>query len=157
MSIYSIVIDKRKRKDDIFEIAWNTLLTRFENTIRNKNFLGPQNADERGMLISDNTDGDKLCKLVRRMRHYNPVPNRRDLYSGDFRNMKLEYVIEDPIFRDSKNSLIHQMNDVVAYFCRQLVEPNAYIKGKAGVNYYTRLSDVLITKVSRTQDGVVWI
>lgn len=157
LSIYSVIIDKSNRKDDIFELAWNTLLTRFENTIRCKNFPGPQNPDERGMVISDNTDGEKLRKLIRRMRHFNPIPNRRDMYLGDYRNMRLEYVIEDPIFRDSKNSLVHQMNDVVAYFCRQLVEPNAYVKKKSGANFYKRLSDVLIDKVSKTKDGIVWI
>ena len=158
LSIFSVILDKGKHENnDIFELAWNAILTRFENTIRCKNFRGPQNSDERGILISDNTDGEKLRSLVRRMRHYNPIPNRRDLYSGDYRNVKLEYFIEDPIFRDSKISFIHQMNDVVAYFCRQLVEPNNYVKKKAGVKYYNRLSNVLIDKVSKSKDGIVWL
>ena len=157
LSIYSVIIDKTDRTDDIFELAWNALLTRFENTIRNKNFRGPQNPDDRGIVISDNTDGDKLIKLIRRMRHYNPIPNRRDYYPGDFRNLKLEYVIEDPVFRDSRYSLIHQMNDVVAYFCRQTVEPNAYMKKKACSFYYFKLSNVLLDKVSKTKDGIVRI
>jgi len=91
------------------------------------------------------------------MRHYNPIPNRRDYYPGDFRNLKLEYVIEDPVFRDSRYSLIHQMNDVVAYFCRQTVEPNAYMKKKACSFYYFKLSNVLLDKVSKTKDGIVRI
>lgn len=157
LSIFSVVIDKNNRTDDVFELAWGTLLTRFENTIRSKNFPGPQNDDDRGIVVSDNTDGEKLRKLIRRMRHYNPIPNRKDLFRGDFRNIKLEYVIEDPVFRDSRNSLIHQMNDVVAYFCRQMVEPNAYVRKKGGANYYTRLSKVLLYKVSKTNNGLVRI
>lgn len=157
ISVYSVAIDKQSRTDDIFELAWDVLINRFENTISNKNFHGPQNPDERGIVISDNTEGEKLRKLIRRMRHYNMVPNRRDLFGGSGRNLKLEYIIEDPVFRDSKNSLIHQMNDVVAYCCRQMFEPNNYMKKKGGHRFYKRLENVLINKVSRSGDGIVRI
>lgn len=157
ISIYSVAIDKQGRTGDIFEMAWDVLINRFENTISNKNFHGPQNPDERGIVISDNTEGEKLRKLIRRMRHFNMVPNRRDLFGGSGRNLKLEYIIEDPVFRDSKNSLIHQMNDVIAYCCRQMFEPNNYMKKKGGHRFYKRLENVLINKVSRTGDGIVRI
>ena len=157
ISIYSVVVDKQGKTGDIFEMAWNTLLNRFENTIRHSNFHGPRNISDRGMVISDNTDVKKLRMLIRKMRHYNPVPNRRDLYGGDVRNLRLEYIIEDPVFRDSKESLIHQKNDVVAYFCRQKFEPNAYMKKKGGVNYYNRLTNVLVPQVSWRRDGIVRI
>ncbi|MEI8085304.1 MAG: DUF3800 domain-containing protein [Paludibacter sp.] len=157
ISVYSVVVDKQGKTGDVFDIAWNVLLTRFENTIKFKNFHGYNNESDRGIVISDNTDGEKLRMLIRRMRHYNPVPNRRDLYGGNARNLRLEYVIEDPIFRDSKNSLIHQMNDVLAYFCRQKFEPNAYMKKKGGVNYYDRLTNVLVREVSWGKDGIVRI
>jgi hypothetical protein len=155
ISIFSVVIDKQGRTDDIFELAWNVLFNRFENTIRNKNFPGPQNPDERGIVISDNTEGEKLRKLLRRMRHFNIVPNRGGVFEGAGRNVKLEYIIEDPIFRDSKNSLLHQMNDVVAYCCRQGFEPNAYMRKKSGINLYARLSNVLLLVVSGTCNGIV--
>lgn len=91
------------------------------------------------------------------MRHFNMVPNRRDLFGGSGRNLKLEYIIEDPVFRDSKNSLIHQMNDVVVYCCRQMFEPNSYMKKKGGHRFYKRLENVLINKVSKSADGIVRI
>lgn len=156
INIFSVVVDKNGRTDDIFELAWNALLMRFENTIRHKNFVGPQNADDRGIVLSDNTDGEKLRKLIRRMRHFNVTPNRKDLYIGGSRNLKIEYIIEDPILRDSQVSFLHQMNDVVAYCARQMYEPNAYMKKKGGHNFYKRLNNVTVKVVSKTNNlGIV--
>ena len=45
-------------------------------------------------------------------------------------NDRINMIIEDPIFRDSRNSLLHQMNDVIAYCVRQNYEPNAFMKKK---------------------------
>jgi hypothetical protein len=155
LSTFSIVVDKQGRKDEIFELAWNALLMRFENTIRHKNFPGPQNADDRGIVLSDNTEGEKLRGLIRKMRHYNTIPNRQDMYQGGYKNVKLEYIIEDPIFRDSQYSFIHQLNDVIAYCVRQKYEPNSYMKKKAGTNFYNRLSNVTVKVVSKSNDGIV--
>jgi len=77
--------------------------------------------------------------------HYNMVPS---LYGGA-RNLKLQYIIEDPVLRDSQYSLLHQMNDVVAYCAKQLYEPNSYMKRKGGINFYKRLSDVSLKVTSR--------
>ena len=156
LNIFSIVVNKQNRKDDVFEMAWNALTMRFENTIRHNNFSGPRNPDDRGIILSDNTEGEKLRKLIRKMRHFNFIPNPKDFFSEGARNMKLEYVIEDPVFRDSKNSFLHQMNDVLAYCVRQRYEPNAYMKKKGGHNFYKRLENVVVKKVtSKNEYGIV--
>jgi hypothetical protein len=156
VSTFSVVVDKRNKQTDIFDLAWNALINRFENTIRYKNFPGPQNSDDKGIILSDNTEGNKLRTLIRKMRHYNSVPNRNDIFPGGYRNMNLISIIEDPVFRDSQYSLIHQMNDVVAYCARQLYEPNAYMKKKGGVNFYKRLNNVALKVASKQNDiGIV--
>jgi hypothetical protein len=72
------------------------------------------------------------------------------------RNLKLQYIIEDPVLRDSQYSFMHQMNDVVAYCARQMYEPNSYMKTKGGTTFYKRLQDVALTKVSRKNNyGIV--
>jgi hypothetical protein len=155
ISTFSVVVDKQGRTDDIFEVAWNALLMRFENTIRHKNFVGPQNPDDRGIVLSDNTEGEKLRGLIRKMRHYNTIPNRQDMYQGGYKNVKLEYIIEDPIFRDSQYSFMHQLNDVIAYCVRQKYEPNNYMKKKGAVNFYNRLSNIVVKVVSKSNNGIV--
>lgn len=156
LNVFSVVVKKEGKNTDIFEYAWNALTMRFENTIRNNNFSGPQNPDDRGIILSDNTEGEKLRKLIRKMRHYNNIPNHKEFFLTGTRNMKLEYIIEDPVFRDSQNSLIHQMCDVIAYCVRQRYEPNSYVKGKGGHHYYTRIQNVVVKQVSRDNDlGIV--
>lgn len=150
VSVFSVIVDKHGKNVDIFELAWNALIMRFENTIRNKNFPGPQNSDDRGIVLSDNTDGDKLTKLIRRMRHFNTIPNTGALYGGGYRNMKLQYLIEDPILRDSANSLMHQIADVVAYMIRQKYEPNSYMKKKSGQTMYEKLENVALKVASKS-------
>ncbi|MBD3266349.1 DUF3800 domain-containing protein [bacterium] len=77
VTIINVIIDKTNKpfNTDIFEIAWTTLVQRFHNTLSHKNFPGPQNADDRGMLLVDRTDEVKLRKMTRRMRKYNPIPS----------------------------------------------------------------------------------
>lgn len=158
MNVFSVVVDKHGKSagTDIFQIAWNTLINRFENTLAYRNFKGPRNSDERGMIIADNTDGLKLRQLVRRMRHYNAIPNNQQFYQQGYRNRRMIHVIEDPVFRDSRQSLILQMNDVLAYCCRQLYEPNSYMRRKGGANFYRRLTDVVVKEVSSKNNyGIV--
>lgn len=147
LTVFSVVVDKTTKAAgyDVFEKAWNALLMRFENTLSHKNFPGPRNPDDAGMVISDNTDGGKLRRLLRRMRHFNMVPS---MYGTGARNLKLQYIIEDPVLRDSQFSFMHQMNDVVAYCAKQLYDPNSYMKQKGGNNFYKRLTNVSLKVVS---------
>src|SRR5699024_9547007 len=58
INIINVVIDKSKHAvgTDIFDMAWSTLIQRFHNTLSYKNFPGPQNPDDRGILVVDRTD-----------------------------------------------------------------------------------------------------
>lgn len=140
ISIMTVRVNKANSADP-FGRAWQLLLQRFENTLVNKNFPGPFNNDK-GLVFSDNTNGQKLIKLVRQMRRYNPIPNMAQ-YGGGTRNIPLRAIIEDPSFRDSKHSLFLQMADVIAYFARQFYEPNKFIRSKGARTFYGRLNNVL--------------
>lgn len=158
LNVFSVVIDKNNRNDDIFELAWNTLIMRFENTISNKNFRGPSNTDDRGIILSDNTEGTKLRRLVRKMRHYNTIPNKTGIYNPGYRNIKINSVIEDPVLRDSQYSFLHQMNDVLAYCIKQKYQSNTYMKKKGGDKFYKRLDNVTVKMVtSKNNYGIVEI
>ena len=149
ISIITVRIDKQGKTGDVFEHAWELMIQRFENTIRHRNFPGPANPDDRGFIISDNTDGKKLIGLLRRMRKYNPVSNVRGLYTSGYRDLPLDYVIEDPFMKDSQSSYVHQIVDVVAYFAHQLYEPNAYIRKKGAKLFYHLLDPVVQRHASR--------
>lgn len=157
INIINVLVDKQgKAMDyDAFESAWQVLIQRFENTMSHRNFPGPVNPDERGMILPDNTDDKKLVALLRRMRQYNPVPNQAR-FGGGYRNLTLSTIVEDPSFRDSEFSYFIQAADVAAYLLFQREAPNAYMRKKGGRAYFKRLDPVLC-KVAATVDpeGIV--
>lgn len=149
VSIVSVRCDKAQNAaKDIFEFTWRVLIQRFDNTLAHNNFPNSMGNDK-GMIIADNTNGGKLTKLLRSMRRYNRVPNHAAFGVGS-RNITLRAVVEDPVLRDSADSYLHQMVDVVAYFARQYYEPNKYIRKKGARTFYTTfLSSVVNQHVTQ--------
>jgi len=155
VSIVNLVVDKGpKAKDfDVFDFAWKCLIQRLHNTISRKNFPGPQNPDDYGLLIVDRTDEKKLRSLARKMRVYNPIPNS---YGLGYRQVLLDTLVEDPVHRDSLHSYFIQLADVNAYFLYQKIEACGYVRKKGARNYFDRLEPVLCTVASRTDPlGIV--
>lgn len=156
LNIINVVVNKAGRTAgyDVFESSWMTLLQRFENTIRARNFPGPANADERGMVLPDQTDMGKVTQLLRRMRRFNPIPSQFG-FTG-YRNLLVNNIIEDPFFKLSHQSLFTQAVDVAAYFLYQTLAPNSFIKKQGARNYFSRLDPILCKHASRTDPrGVV--
>ena len=157
ISIINVVVDKQAHPPtyDVFKCAWQALIQRFENTIRYRNFPGPANADERGILLPDRTDDKKLTQLLRRMRRYNPVPHQVQIGSG-YRDLALQMVIEDPNFRLSQHSFFIQAADVVAYCLLQQLRPNSYMSRNSGTGIF-RLLEPRLCRVASTSDpqGIV--
>lgn len=157
LAAINIVVDKREKAVtfDVFTTAWTALIQRFENTLSNRNFRGPTNPDERGVLFPDYTDNKKLTELLRRIRHFNPIPNQPQFGPG-YRDLPVGKVIEDPSFRRSHESYFIQAADLVAFLLYQSLSPNRYMRTKSGQNYFNRLEPILC-KVASSSDpnGVV--
>ena len=149
ISIVTIRCDKQAHlTKDIFEFAWRVLIQRIDNTLTLNNFSNATDNDK-GLIISDNTNGGKLTALLRQMRQYNRVPHSASHGLGS-RNITLRAIVEDPVMRDSAESYFHQMVDVVAYFARQYYEPNRFIRNKGARTFYTTiLSDVANVHVTK--------
>lgn len=158
ISVVNVVVDKRNKPAnyDVFENAWTALIQRFENTIQHHNFPGPQNADERGMILPDRTDDLKLTKMLRRMRYYNPVPGMQAMGFSGYRNLQLAYIIGDPKFRQSHMSYYIQAVDACAFALYQYFQPNSFVRKKHAGKYLLRLDPVLCKVASRSdQHGIV--
>lgn len=157
LNVINIVVDKHSKpaQYDAFEMAWKALIQRFENTMCRRNFAGPANPDERGMLFPDKTDEKKLIDLLRQMRRYNPIPNQA-VYGLGYRNLTIANIVEDANFRNSSDSYFIQTADLCAYLLYQNLAPSSYMKRKSGNNYFKRLEPILC-KVASTGDpmGVV--
>jgi hypothetical protein len=146
VSITNVIVDKRGRHPsyDVFENAWRALFQRFENTIGYGNFPGGHRNDF-GMVLTDNTDGRKLTRLMRKMSVYNPVPS---MGGGGTRMLPLVRVIEDPHLKDSADSYFIQACDTCAYFLLQKYASNSFIRRSTAQNYLNRLSPVLNKRAS---------
>jgi len=147
IGIITVVVEKAGFEEPIqvFETGWKYLLQRFENTLNHRNFPGPQNPDDKGLVIPDNTNGEHLRIVLRKMRRYNPVPS---MYSAESRNAPIRSIVEDPVLRDSKHSYFIQMADVCAYFARQVFVPNKVVKKQGARGYYERLMPAIIKKAA---------
>ena len=73
---------------------------------------------------------------------------RRWHFGAGYRNMPLNYVIEDPSFRDSRHSYFVQAVDLVAFLLYQHLVPGAYVRRKSAQNYFLRLEPILCTHAS---------
>jgi hypothetical protein len=152
INILNIVIDKKGKDQtfDVFNSAWETLIQRFHNTISHKNFPGPQNPQDYGLLIVDQTDEKKLRNLIRKMRKFNPVPNTGGV---GYRSIPITTIVEDAVHRNSIHSYFIQLADVNAFFLYQKFAVCKYLKKKGARNYFNRLEPVLC-KVASSTDGL---
>lgn len=132
LNVINVVVDKQGKAPgyDAYEKAWQALIQRFENTIGFRNFRGPANPDERGMIFVDGAPQKQLTQLLRKMRRHNPVPSQM----GGFRPLQLRRIVEDPVYRDSRQSLMIQSADLCAFLLYQRLAPNAYMRAKGGVD-----------------------
>jgi hypothetical protein len=149
--LINVKVDKggKASAQEVYETGWRALIQRFENTLQYHNFPQPKNPDDRGAIFTDNTDGEMLRKLVRRMRKYNPIPNAAAAFpGGGYRDMPIKNVVEDPVMRDSGHSYFVQMVDVVAYFVRQNYRPSRYVRQKGAAGYVSRLSHILLKQAA---------
>ena len=157
LTIINVAVDKQNKPPgyDAFGMAWKALIQRFENTMAHRNFPGPANPDERGMILPDHTADKKLITVLRQMRVYNPIPNQPQHGMG-YRNLALSRVVEDPSFRNSLHSYFTQACDTVAYMLQQQLAPNSYMRKKSGHTIFRRLDPVLCKVCSPTDpQGIV--
>ena len=129
VSITNVIVNKTTKAPDydVFTNAWQAMFQRFENTLLHGNFPGEFRHDF-GIVLTDNTDGKKLTRMVRRMAVYNPIPHMVALYGPGYRNIPILRVIEDPNLRDSRTSYPVQSCDAAAFFLLQRFCPNGFIR-----------------------------
>ena len=150
LRIINVVVDKHGKapnKEEVFRWAWYSLFQRFENTIRHRNFPGPNNQHERGIIFPDNTDGGKLKRFLTRMRSNNLLKVQQP--GGHIVvNQPIQVLIEDPVMRDSRESYLIQAADCAAFLLKQSIDPSSYMRKHGGNAYIQRLGPILCTHAS---------
>lgn len=135
LRLLTVGLDKRQRPlGSAFTEVWAALYHLFEKTL-----AGAQ-PPTTGLVLCDNTDGPKLTQLVHTLQR-----------PTDPKISALSHVVEEPIFRDSHRSYLHQLADVAAYFAKQLVAPSNFIRDKGAAQYFTRLAPINLLQASAIQ------
>ncbi len=157
--LLNVVVDKQggvPSAEEVFRRAWYTLFQRFENTIRNQNFPGPKNTDDRGIIFPDQTDGGKLSRYLNEMRMRNPLKVRQPHGAFYYKDEPIKVIIEDPMLRDSRGSFFIQVADCVAFLLKQSIQPCSYMRRHGGSAYFRRLDPVLCRYASyKNPSGIV--
>lgn len=155
INIINVRVDKQNKPSDYnpFERAWQALIQRFENTLEHRRFPKPANTDDKGIIFCDETDGAALRRLYRRMRVFNPVPNK---IGPGYRQLPLTRIVEDPSIRLSHHSYFIQATDTAAFAAYQWYQLSSFIRAKGARPYFTRLDPVLCKVASTKNDfGIV--
>jgi len=104
------------------EWAFERLLTRIQKTM--------VTWDSHALLICDEGKELEFTRLVRKMGVFNPVPVYVAPGITQTQNLATEWILEDPIFKQSDRSYFIQMADFVAYGLlrreKHLASKNAY-------------------------------
>ena len=103
MHIINAITPNKRNHLKLFEYMLNLI----DRTLKAKNALG--------VLICDEGNENKLTAKVRQMKRQNHIPNNFNLYSGGSRDILLDRIIEDPLFKTSKSSYFIQLADFVAF------------------------------------------
>jgi hypothetical protein len=142
VKIINICLPKHGNRDPQMK-AWDRLINRIERAMKGfeqhdllqrkillarvQNHLAGPVLDElrstltnhctKAVIVADEGREGEIIKAVRRMHVHNPIPSRLGVW-GDGQlthNIKLERIVEDPIFKPSDRSYFLQLADCVAY------------------------------------------
>lgn len=115
--------------------------------------------DRRAILICDQGKETEYTRLVRRMGVFNPIPSQFGSWAGQgelTKNIPIDRIIEDPVFKRSDQSYFLQMADFAAYALLRRERPLAS-KTKYGLDKaFGLLSGILVREASpRDPDGII--
>jgi hypothetical protein len=134
------------------DVAYEFILNRINRTLQ------PDVWDNYALLLWDEGKEAEHRKLTRRMRVRNPIPSKYGEWpQGTFtKNIVLDRIIEDPLFKDSAHSYFIQLVDFCAYALLRRENPVAS-KSRYGIDQaFARLQPVCFKNANRSDpDGVV--
>ena len=100
------------------QYAFERMVNRIERTMKERK--------SRAMLICDEGEEQTFIRRIRKMNVFNHIPSNRGAWSDDgtkTRNITLEHIIEDPIFKNSEESYFVQLADFCAYALLRMDRP----------------------------------
>ena len=103
------------------------------------------------LVIFDKGKEQQITKLSRRLSVFNYIPSQFGSWPGGAKakNIATDRVIEDPVFRDSRDSYFLQLIDFVAFsLLKREVPPSPFVKQWGYHTLFDRLRPVLCLPAS---------
>jgi hypothetical protein len=111
------------------------------------------------LVIFDKGKEQQITKLSRRLSVFNYIPSQFGSWPGGAKakNIATDRVIEDPVFRDSRDSYFLQLIDFVAFaLLKREVPPSPFVKQWGYQTLFDRLRPVLCLPASASDPcGIV--
>jgi hypothetical protein len=159
--VFNICLDIKGRRDPQLD-AWERLLNRIERTMlafeqrefpMRKELLSklPPNTTTpgdalhtrllnyapRAMIFADEGRETEITRVYRKMTVFNPIPSQFGTWAdGATRNMPLQRIIEDPVFKPSHHSFFVQLADCVSFALLKRETPPTPNIEKYGINKF---------------------
>jgi hypothetical protein len=108
--------------------------------------------DSHGILLCDEGKEGDYTRLVRRMNIFNPIPSSFGSWGvtgSAWRNIPLERIVEDPVFKRSDKSYFIQLVDFSAYSLLRRERPTPNIQRLGLHNAFDILRPILVTAATR--------
>ena len=124
--------------------AYEYLMNRINRTMQARN--------SHAFIIADEGQEAEYTRIIRKLSVHNPIPSRYGgWYGGPTKNITLDYILDDPVFRDSGRSYFIQMADFCAYaLLRREVQIES--KNKYGLHTAFDLLEPICVKECNTKD-----
>lgn len=106
IQVVNVIIDKTRIRDTypVLENALKYNIQRIENTSK---------GDWNYIVITDDGRLGPMRKTARKIRNFNPIQSK---FGFDYTNKPINYLIEDIMSKDSKESYFIQVSDFISYF-----------------------------------------
>lgn len=134
--VMNAITDNKKNHLRLFEYVLN----RIDRTLVAKRAIG--------VLICDEGNENKLTAIVRKMKKENHIPYNSHGSIGGTRNIPLDRIIEDPLFKTSKSSYFIQLSDFIAFSLLRNERPLDGTQTKVRIAF-DQLDQVLIKEANR--------
>lgn len=143
--VMNAITDNKKNHLKLFEY----MLNRINRTLNAKSAFG--------VLICDEGNENKLTAIVRKMKKENHVPYNVLGSIGGTRNIPLDRIIEDPLFKTSKSSYFIQLSDFLAFSLLRNEKPlaNTQVNVRSAFDQLDQVLVKVANRYDRREKGII--
>ena len=145
VSVINAITPSKKEHLELFAVMLNSINKKLE----------AQKAT--GILICDEGNENKLTSIVRKMKKQNHIPYNSSGSTSGTRNIPLDRIVEDPLFKTSESSYFIQLSDFLAFSLlrNEMPLPNTQQKVKDAFDQLDKILAKQASKEDKRNKGII--